>query len=135
MLPRMDLLRKAELRPLDTFEASGVVRLRQGQTLVVSEEGLFRLRLLGAIRATAGCVDCHGCERGELLGAFSYVLRRQSVSFIHREDRETQLDAVKAGRQSAWQRNQRWVIGTPRRYTSCTSTGIVTPSLRCLAER
>ena len=77
MLPRMDLLRKAELRPLDTFEASGVVRLRQGQTLVVSEEGLFRLRLLGAIRATAGCVDCHGCERGELLGAFSYVLRRQ----------------------------------------------------------
>jgi hypothetical protein len=30
--------------------------------------------MLGPIRATKQCTQCHGCERGELLGAFSYIL-------------------------------------------------------------
>jgi hypothetical protein len=73
-LPRMDLLKQAKIRPLDSFEVVGLVQLRDGQALVAREED-NQLRLLGAIRATNQCIACHGCERGELLGAFSYVLR------------------------------------------------------------
>jgi hypothetical protein len=74
-LPRMDLLREAPTRRLDSFETQGLAQLQAGETLVMGEQGA-RLRLLGAIRATKQCVECHGCERGDLLGAFSYVLRR-----------------------------------------------------------
>jgi hypothetical protein len=73
-LPRMDELRKAPRRPLDTFETVASDDLRDGDTLSVRLQG-DRLRMLGAIRATSQCVACHGCERGELLGAFSYALR------------------------------------------------------------
>ncbi len=74
-LPRMDLLRKSKVRPLDEFETLGLARIKAGYLVVSLQEG-NRLRLLGAIRATKQCVECHGCERGDLLGAFSYVLRR-----------------------------------------------------------
>jgi hypothetical protein len=74
-LPRMDLLKQAKIRTLDSFEAAGLALLRDGQALVAREED-NRLRLLGAIRATNQCIACHGCERGELLGAFSYVLQQ-----------------------------------------------------------
>ena len=33
--------------------------------------------LLGAIRSADQCVKCHGGERGDLLGAFSYRLARE----------------------------------------------------------
>ena len=75
-LPRMDELREAPIRPLDSFEAQGLAELQAGETLVMGEQG-DRRRLLGAIRAAKQCALCHGCERGELLGAFSYVLRRR----------------------------------------------------------
>jgi hypothetical protein len=74
-LPRMEQLKGASTRPLDAFELSGLTRLRGGDWLVVGE-GNGHLRLLGAIRAVRQCVTCHGCERGDLLGAFSYTLRR-----------------------------------------------------------
>ena len=34
------------------------------------------VRMVGAIRSTTQCVSCHDCERGDLLGAFSYTLKR-----------------------------------------------------------
>jgi hypothetical protein len=74
-LPRMDELREAPTRPLNHFEATGLAELRRGEDLFVREvEG--RLRVLGAVRATEKCLTCHGGQRGDLLGAFSYVLAR-----------------------------------------------------------
>jgi hypothetical protein len=76
-LPRMDELRKtAKVRALDDFECAGLADLQGGETLYVREQG-NRLRVLGGLRATQQCVECHGCTRGDLLGAFSYVLSRQ----------------------------------------------------------
>jgi hypothetical protein len=77
-LPRMEELKGASTRPLDAFEASALTELRAGDLLVVSE-GKGQMRLLGAIRAIRQCVECHGCERGDLLGAFSYTLRRNAL--------------------------------------------------------
>jgi hypothetical protein len=74
-LPRMDELREAPTRPLDAFESVGLSGLRRGDHLVVREKA-GRLRMLGGIRAAKQCMSCHGCERGDLLGAFSYTLRR-----------------------------------------------------------
>lgn len=48
--------------------------LEQGEDLFASRDG-DDLRMLGAVRSAKQCVACHGGERGDLLGAFSYVLR------------------------------------------------------------
>jgi hypothetical protein len=74
-LPRMDELREAPTRPLDPFERGALLALRRGEDLVVRQDG-ERLRVLGSIRAAKQCLDCHEVERGTLLGAFSYKLRR-----------------------------------------------------------
>jgi hypothetical protein len=75
-LPRMDELQQAPTRPLDAFESAGLKRLCGGEGLIVGEQE-DHVRLLGAIRATMQCQECHGAERGDLLGAFSYTLRRK----------------------------------------------------------
>jgi hypothetical protein len=73
-LPRMDELREAPTRSLNRFEAAGLEQLRQGEDLHV-ERTAGGLRMLGAIRSVKQCVGCHGGQRGDLLGAFSYSLR------------------------------------------------------------
>jgi hypothetical protein len=72
-LPRMDELRAAPTRSLDEFEAAGLPALERGEDLFVRDREQER-RMLGAIRAARQCLDCHGGERGDLLGAFSYTL-------------------------------------------------------------
>jgi hypothetical protein len=74
-LPRMDELHGAPTRHLDRFETAALEKLHQGAYLLVADtpEGV---RMLGAIRSVKQCVSCHGGERGDLLGAFSYTLRR-----------------------------------------------------------
>jgi hypothetical protein len=74
-LPRMDELRGAPTRPLDRFEASALEKLRHGEELLIANAP-NGVRMLGAIRSVQQCVTCHGGERGDLLGAFSYTLRR-----------------------------------------------------------
>jgi hypothetical protein len=74
-LPRMDELRGAPTRPLDSFEAAALEKIRAGQDLLLAE-GPEVTRMLGAIRSVRQCVGCHGGERGDLLGAFSYTLRQ-----------------------------------------------------------
>jgi hypothetical protein len=75
-LPRMDELRQAPTRPLDVFESAGLARLGAGEDLFIhaTDKGV---RMLGALRATRQCLACHGCERGDLLGAFSYTLQQE----------------------------------------------------------
>jgi hypothetical protein len=69
-LPRMDKLRAAPTRPLDEFESVGLEKLRAGEDIVGAKAG-DHLRMVGAIRNLKQCVQCHGGERGDLLGAFS----------------------------------------------------------------
>ena len=72
-LPRMDELSQAPARPPDAFEREALVKLRDGEDLVV-QEALRQMRMLGSIRAAYQCLRCHDVRRGELLGAFSYRL-------------------------------------------------------------
>ncbi|MFL5330113.1 MAG: hypothetical protein ACJ8C4_14520 [Gemmataceae bacterium] len=75
-LPRMEELKAASTRPLNDFESAGLDVLRSGQDLYVTGNQ-HSIRLLGAIRAAEKCAVCHGCDRGDMLGAFSYTLRRE----------------------------------------------------------
>src|SRR5262249_5097490 len=73
-LPRMDEVGAAPTRSLDSFETTALERLRHGEDLLSTEaDGV--MRMLGAVRSVKQCVKCHGGERGDLLGAFSYTLR------------------------------------------------------------
>jgi hypothetical protein len=74
-LPRMDELREAPTRKLDEFEAERLPQLQAGEEFSAAQ-GPRRVRMLGAIRAHAECLKCHSVDQGELLGAFSYDLRR-----------------------------------------------------------
>jgi hypothetical protein len=77
-LPRMDELRHAKTRPLDAFEKTALAALRRGEDLKV-ESTTHCIRMLGSIRAVKQCLDCHRVKRGDLLGAFSYTLRRDQL--------------------------------------------------------
>lgn len=77
-LPRMETIAEIPTRELDAFETSGLAKLQAGGHL------FFRaaspgIRMLGAVRSVEQCVKCHGGERGDLLGAFSYSLTRVTV--------------------------------------------------------
>jgi len=72
-LPTMEQLREAPTRPLDTFERLALERLQAGDDLFIRSAGAH-LRMVGSLRATKECLRCHDGERGDLLGAFSYVL-------------------------------------------------------------
>jgi hypothetical protein len=85
-LPRMDDLQKATTRPLSAFEAKALTALRKGDELV-TETTPNQIHMLGALRATKQCLQCHEARRGELLGAFTYQLQR-----------ETPLPAVKSSK-------------------------------------
>ncbi len=74
-LPRMDQLsaKNAPTRSLDEFEAASLSQLRTAEDLVI-DESQTPVRMLGSLRASSRCLDCHNVQRGELLGAFSYAL-------------------------------------------------------------
>ena len=78
-LPRMDQLSSdnAPTRPLDAFESEALAKLWRDEDIVVKNEG-SAYRMLGSLRAAKQCLDCHGVQRGELLGAFSYSLRHEA---------------------------------------------------------
>jgi hypothetical protein len=75
-LPQMEEVQTAPRRPLDSFELEGLEALRGGEDLYCrgSED---KARMMGSIRAVKQCLECHGGSRGDLLGAFSYGLRRE----------------------------------------------------------
>jgi hypothetical protein len=74
-LPRMEQLRHAPTRELTAFEAAALKELEAGEVLA-TDATLNRIRMLGDIRASKQCLDCHDAQRGQLLGAFSYELLR-----------------------------------------------------------
>jgi hypothetical protein len=72
-LPRMDELKDAPTRPLDSFEVASLPRLATEEDVVI-DNAPHQIRMLGAIRAAKDCLQCHSVRRGKLLGAFSYEL-------------------------------------------------------------
>ncbi|QDU61815.1 hypothetical protein Pan216_26800 [Planctomycetes bacterium Pan216] len=84
-LPRMDDLVDAPRRPLDAFETEALDKLRFEEDLVV-EETESSVRMLGSLRAGENCLKCHHGRRGDLLGAFSYELRRKRPVVVESEE-------------------------------------------------
>jgi len=74
-LPRMQDIDKRKTRPLSNFEESALESLAKGQDLV-AEAKTNRIVMMGSIRAANECLKCHDGKRGDLLGSFSYELRR-----------------------------------------------------------
>ncbi len=77
-LPRMEDLRNTETRSLDEFEQRALQQLR-GREDIVTDQQLNTIRMVGAVRASKQCLDCHSVRRGDLLGAFSYLLDRKQL--------------------------------------------------------
>ncbi len=75
-LPSMASVAELKTRPLDEFESSALAALRRGEDLLRSVNG-DTLRVLGSVRVGTHCLKCHEAERGDLLGAFSYQLKRE----------------------------------------------------------
>lgn len=72
-LPKMDELRAAPTRPLEEFERTSLERLKSDEDVVI-EDRLDRIRMVGSLRASKTCLECHSVRRGELLGALTYDL-------------------------------------------------------------
>ena len=59
-------------RELNEFESDSLVRLSEGESLVVARTA-DSIKMVGAIRAGPTCVECHSdASVGDVLGAFSY---------------------------------------------------------------
>jgi hypothetical protein len=78
-LPSMEQVRQGKTRTLDYFEEAALSALREGEDLFIASKG-ETARMLGALRATKTCQQCHDAQVGDLLGAFSYTLRASLVS-------------------------------------------------------
>jgi hypothetical protein len=79
LLPRMDQLKDTATREVDSFEAEGLRAVRKGDDLFARGTDTAA-RMVGAIRSVTQCVECHGGQRGDLLGAFSYRLTTREVA-------------------------------------------------------
>ncbi|MCA9068700.1 MAG: hypothetical protein KDA84_07245 [Planctomycetaceae bacterium] len=74
-LPRMDKLLTVPTRALNPFEQSALKRLLEGEDVVMNGS-LNKIEMIGSLRATKQCQQCHDVKTGTLLGAFSYELLR-----------------------------------------------------------
>ncbi len=74
-LPQMDKLDSVKTRPLNGFERSALDQLRNGED-VVTQASMNRIEMVGSLRATKECRQCHTVKHGALLGAFTYELFR-----------------------------------------------------------
>jgi hypothetical protein len=73
-MPSMEQVRQGKVRDLDFFEDTALAALREGEDLYIVRKN-DTVRMLGAVRATKTCQQCHDAQVGDLLGAFSYTLR------------------------------------------------------------
>ena len=75
-IPAMKDLKKRPTREMDVFEMEGLEDLVSGKPLYIRSKD-ETLRVLGPITAAKACLKCHGdAKEGDMLGAFSYTLRR-----------------------------------------------------------
>jgi hypothetical protein len=77
-------------RPMTALETNAVATIRTGRELVVTlippssraaraDHIAPDLLVVGALRASASCAKCHQCAEGQLLGAFTFMLKPISV--------------------------------------------------------
>jgi len=72
-LPKMDELRDAPTRPLDSFEQQAIDQIRSDADFMIDDTA-DRIRMVGSLRASKTCLKCHSVQRGALLGALTYEL-------------------------------------------------------------
>lgn len=72
-LPQMDQLKDVVTRPLNDFEEDAISRLRTDEDVVIHDAG-NHIQMVGSLRASKNCLQCHAVPRGELLGAMTYRL-------------------------------------------------------------
>ena len=65
-----------KLRPLREDEAKALNEIKGGKEIAMTDAGL-----LGAIRMRTSCLKCHEGKEGDLLGAFSYLLKKEDADF------------------------------------------------------
>jgi hypothetical protein len=73
-LPSMEQIREGKTRAPDLFETAGLAALKDGEDLYLARKG-DTVRMLGAVRATRTCQQCHDVSVGQMLGSLSYTLR------------------------------------------------------------
>jgi hypothetical protein len=83
-LPRMEQVHQGTSRPLDFFEDAALPALLEGEDLYIVQKD-ETIRMLGALRATKTCQQCHDAEVADLLGAFSYTLRPATKDELPKE--------------------------------------------------
>jgi len=84
----MDQMAESPHRNLNSFEAAALPQLESSEDVVI-EQTAERIEMLGAVRATSACLECHDAQRGQLLGAFSYeMVRLQGAAEPFDGDRE-----------------------------------------------
>ncbi len=69
----MDQIATVPHRPLNDFEFAALPKLAAQEDVVVDQK-TNQIQMLGALRASKTCLECHQGQRGKLLGAFSYEL-------------------------------------------------------------
>jgi hypothetical protein len=86
-LPRMQELASDDVptRPLTHVESRLLGQLHDGEQ-IAAEATSNRIRMLGALRASRQCMECHQVPRGALLGAFSYELQRDPPVPVRRSE-------------------------------------------------
>jgi hypothetical protein len=77
-LPRMTDTDNAPVRALIPFEDKALNALKGGDD-IATESSADHIRMLGSLRAGKQCLECHEVKRGDLLGAFSWELERQTA--------------------------------------------------------
>ena len=75
----MNELSEVQTRDLAGFEAASLPLLELEKNIVI-EEAPSRIQMLGALRASDSCRECHHVSQGSLLGAFTYVLVRSDAN-------------------------------------------------------
>ncbi len=76
-LPSMEDLDDVLMRKLDEFEHDSLEQLYSGQQISIQSHQ-NQIRMVGALRASKNCLQCHDAQRGDLLGALTYTIRRSS---------------------------------------------------------
>jgi hypothetical protein len=83
-LPRMDELSSVKTRAVTAFETAGLEKLVAGDDLHTASTP-NRIEMLGSLRASKQCMQCHEVPHGTLLGAFTYELRRDPPITVAKE--------------------------------------------------
>jgi hypothetical protein len=74
-LPDLEKLDEFKTRPLTEHESRGLAKLYDGEDLMIEARPNL-IHMVGSLRASKQCLQCHEVERGTLLGAFTYELQR-----------------------------------------------------------